>query len=179
MHRQAFRPLPPEVAVPMRLLPLTPLRLMLERLAGHVAQRHPVLFSRLGDHRHRSFLLDPTDLPVVAVLRPNGDERMITLSRRPCSLAWDARIAGPLAALLGMIHGAVDGDALFFSGDLLVEGDTEAVVSLRNALDDAELDLAAELSHTTGAFRPVLQALRPHLLPKAERLTGLSLTRSE
>ena len=47
-----------------------------------------------------------------------------------------ARIAGDLAALLGMVHGAFDGDALFFSRDLTVSGDTEAVVALRNALDD-------------------------------------------
>jgi predicted lipid carrier protein YhbT len=37
-----------------------------------------------------------------------------------------------------MIDGALDGDALFFSRDLRVSGDTEAVVALRNALDDFE-----------------------------------------
>ena len=59
------------------------------------------------------------------------------------SVAWDARIAGPLAALIGLVHGAYDGDALFFSRDLVIEGDTEAVLALRNAIDNEELDLAA------------------------------------
>jgi predicted lipid carrier protein YhbT len=37
-----------------------------------------------------------------------------------------------------MIDGSLDGDALFFSRDLRISGDTEAVVTLRNALDDLD-----------------------------------------
>jgi predicted lipid carrier protein YhbT len=44
--------------------------------------------------------------------------------------------------LLGMIDGTYDGDALFFSRDLTIEGDTEAVLALRNALENAEFDPA-------------------------------------
>ena len=53
--------------------------------------------------------------------------------------AYDARIAAPLIVLLGMIDGTYDGDALFFSRDLVIEGDTEAVLALRNAIENAEL----------------------------------------
>lgn len=55
-----------------------------------------------------------------------------------------------------MVHGALDGDALFFSRDILIEGDTEAVLALRNAVDDAEIDLAGEIAAVTrtgGALR--------------------------
>ena len=52
--------------------------------------------------------------------------------------AHDAGIAGTFFNLLDMIDGSLDGDALFFSRDLRVSGDTEAVVALRNALDDFE-----------------------------------------
>lgn len=45
-----------------------------------------------------------------------------------------------------MLHGREDGDALFFSGALEISGDTSAVLALRNALDDAELDLTEELA---------------------------------
>jgi predicted lipid carrier protein YhbT len=44
--------------------------------------------------------------------------------------------------LVGMLDGSYDGDALFFSRDLVIEGDTSAVLALRNALDDAEIDPA-------------------------------------
>lgn len=40
--------------------------------------------------------------------------------------------------LLDMIGGKQDGDALFFSRDLSVTGDVEAVVVLRNAIDDTD-----------------------------------------
>jgi len=48
------------------------------------------------------------------------------------------RFAGKFFDLLDMIDGSLDGDALFFSRALQVSGDTEAVVALRNALDDFE-----------------------------------------
>lgn len=45
-----------------------------------------------------------------------------------------------------MIDGRYDGDALFFTRDLSVEGDTEAVVCLRNALDDVEGSIADDVA---------------------------------
>lgn len=53
--------------------------------------------------------------------------------------------------LLGMIDGRYDGDALFFTRDLIVEGDTEAVVCLRNALDDVEGNVADDVATFFGA----------------------------
>ncbi len=48
-----------------------------------------------------------------------------------------------------MIDGSLDGDALFFSRALRVTGDTEAVVALRNALDDFE---GSALESVVGSF---------------------------
>ena len=56
----------------------------------------------------------------------------------------DARISGPLLALVGMADGSYDGDALFFSRIIVVEGDIEAVLALRNAVDDAGVDVLRE-----------------------------------
>ena len=56
----------------------------------------------------------------------------------------DARIAGPLSALIGMTDGSYDGDALFFSRDIEIDGDMEAVVALRNAIDDSRVDFLKE-----------------------------------
>lgn len=53
--------------------------------------------------------------------------------------------------LLGMIDGRYDGDALFFTRDLCVEGDTEAVVCLRNALDDVDGSIADDVASFFGA----------------------------
>lgn len=164
---------PSALAQGLRLVPLAPVALALTKVARGVAQRHEGMFRRLGAHAEATFVLDPTDLPVVMCLEPRNGVPRITLSRRP--IAGDARIAGPLAALLGMVHGAYDGDALFFSRDLMVEGDTAAALALRNAVDDAELDLAAEFGALAGPFARPLQKL----VALAEARTGVALTRQE
>ncbi len=51
-------------------------------------------------------------------------------------------------ALIDLAEGRMDADALFFSREITIEGDMEAVLALRNALDAEGLDLMAE------AFRP-------------------------
>ena len=125
------------------------------------------MFSRLGDQADKVFLIDPTDLPFVFVLEPaRRSARQLSALRRAATVDWDARIAGPLAALIGLVHGAYDGDALFFSRDLSIEGDTEAVVALRNAIDNEELDLVRE------ATRPVRAAGEARHRSRAEARGG-------
>jgi predicted lipid carrier protein YhbT len=154
-------------------LPLPPLNLFLGAVTRRMARAHPVMLRRLGDHAARRFLIDPLDLPWVLLLHPAG--AAMTAHRRARPPAHDARIAGPLSAFLAMMHGAEDGDALFFSRDLTVEGDTAAVLALRNAMDDAELDLTEELAALSG---PAAAPLR-RMLARAERATGLALHRAE
>ena len=87
--------------------------------------------------------IDPTDLPIVFRLVPDPKRPRLEVERDGEAKSSDARIAGPLAALIGLVHGAYDGDALFFSRDLVIEGDTAAVLALRNAIDNEEIDLVA------------------------------------
>ncbi len=157
----------------MRALPLAPLSISMTAYARRVAKSHPGLFRRLGVHDHARFVLDPTDLPFVICLEPNGGTPRVQVMRGPGEGA--ARIAGPLAALLGLVHGAFDGDALFFSRDLVIEGDTAAALALRNAVDDAELDLSQEIAAMSGPLAAPIK----RLIGFAERRTGVSLTRPE
>jgi predicted lipid carrier protein YhbT len=62
-----------------------------------------------------------------------------------------------LAGLFGLVEGHLDGDALLFSRDLVVEGDVEAVLALRNAIDDAQLDPMAEIA---SIFGPLAEPLK-------------------
>lgn len=164
---------PSIIARALSVMPLTPLSLSLTAYSRRVAKSHPGLFRRLGDYDHTRFVLDPTDLPFVICLEPNGGVPNVVVTSGRGEGA--ARIAGPMAALLGLVHGIYDGDALFFSRDLMIEGDTAAALALRNAVDDAELDLSQELSRISGPLAPPLQ----FLLAFAERRTGVSLSRPE
>ncbi|WP_253276914.1 SCP2 domain-containing protein [Ruegeria sp. 6PALISEP08] len=164
---------PVALATALRFVPLVPLSLSLTAFSRRIAKAHPDMFRRLGKHNRALFVLDPTDLPVVLLLKPNNGLPTITVSRQHGD--GTARISGPLAALLGLVHGAFDGDALFFSRDLVIQGDTAAALALRNAIDDAELDLAHEVTIVSG---PLARSLE-QVIAFAERRTGLCLTRPE
>jgi predicted lipid carrier protein YhbT len=150
---------------------------MLQKAADRMWDRHPGIFPRLEAHAGKVFLIDPTDLPFVFRLAPRPGRPVVEPCRREAMPAWDARIAGPLAALIGMIHGAYDGDAMFFSRDILIQGDPEAVLALRNALDDAEIDLPTEIAAACGPVGPAIARIAHGVLPVMSRLTGFNLMR--
>lgn len=157
----------------LALPPLAPLNLILSRLMRGMAGRHPTILRRLGPHAGARILLDVIDMPYPLLMEPAF--RRLSAHRRAALPKADAVIRGRLAAFLEMLHGGADGDALFFSGALEISGDTAAVLALRNALDDAELDLTEELSAATGRAAPIL---RPTLAMLA-RHTGLALSRQD
>ncbi len=136
----------------LRPLPLFPLRPLLVHIVTLVAEKHPELFQRLGEHAEKIFLIEPTDLPFAFVLKPFPDYPELEAVRAFDNIKYDARISGPLFKLLDLVEGRLDGDAMFFSRDLVIEGDTEAVLALRNALDDTEGDLIDEIVDSLGLF---------------------------
>ncbi len=130
----------------LRPLPLFAIQPLLSRIVKKAIRRRPELFRRLGRHQHTFYLIDPLNLPFALLLRPDSGFPILKAVRRDDRLDYDARIAGTFLTLLDMVDGRLDGDALFFSRDLTVEGDTEAVVVLRNALDDLEGSIADDVA---------------------------------
>lgn len=149
--------------VPKYLLAPIPLALMqpiLNFIAGHVAQSRPELFQRLGPHLNKRFLIDPIELPFVLVLIPNPARPHLRAYRRYERPKHVASIAGTFLNLLSMIEGSLDGDALFFTRDLRITGDVEAVVALRNALDDFDGNIIDTIVAGLGPFsRPAALAV--------------------
>jgi predicted lipid carrier protein YhbT len=176
-QRPPMPQIPAVVGVALWPVPLAFVELALGHLVRSIGSRHPSMFDRLGEHAGKRLVLEPTDLPFVLVITLDPAEPEVSVVRPPRRPRADARIAGPIAALLGLAHGRFDGDALFFSGDLAVEGDIEAILALRNALDDAELDLLHEGAAVLGPLSgPAEWVMRP-AAPLVERHTGLALTR--
>ncbi len=128
------------------LLPLPFVNLVLGRLVRSIGTARPEIFNRLEGHHHKWFLIDPLDLPFALCLRPDPRRPQLKAYRRHCLPGASSRIAGSFLTLLGMIDGRYDGDALFFTRDLRIEGDTEAVVCLRNALDDMDGSIADDVA---------------------------------
>jgi predicted lipid carrier protein YhbT len=147
--RASLRDLPRHLLAP---LPLAPLQPVLRHVVEHVAASHRELFGRLGPHAGKKFLIDPVNLPFVLVLQPDPEHPQLVARRRHPAPLHDAAIAGSFGVLFAMIDGRLDGDALFFSRDLMITGDTEAVVALRNALDDLDENVVDNLA---AAFGPL------------------------
>ncbi len=142
------------------VLPLLPLELISRRLMTNAMTARPSFAARLGEHAGCMFAIDPVDCPFVFLMKPWQGGVELKVPRQAEPMDYDARIAAPLVVLLGLIDGSYDGDALFFSRDLTIEGDTEAVLALRNAIENAELDPSTVLGLPKSLQGPVNRAAR-------------------
>lgn len=150
--------LPPIFAKASGFLPLFPLEFAARHLMANAMAARPSFAARLGEYVGRSFAIDPVDCPFVFLIRPEADQTHLSILRE--AVSCDARISAPLVVLIGMVDGTYDGDALFFSRDLWIEGDTEAVLALRNAIENADLDPSTVLGLPKSLQRPVNTAAR-------------------
>jgi predicted lipid carrier protein YhbT len=117
-----------------------------------VQRRHPDVFERLAALEDPVYLVDPVDLPFAFVLRPDPLAPSLRATRTPEAETVTATVRGPLLALIDLLEGRIDGDALFFTRTLVIEGDTEAVVALRNAVDGAEISVLDDVLALLGPF---------------------------
>lgn len=142
-------------------MPLFALKPLLRRIVNRIADENPDMFGRLGPHYAAHFVIDPVNLPFVLVLRPDPDNLMLVARRRNDLPPHDAKISGSFLDLLMLVDGDLDGDALFFARELTITGNTEAVVCLRNALDDIDDSIAENVADMFGTpGRVALKALR-------------------
>lgn len=125
----------------LALAPLAVTQFHLDLALARLLRRHPEIVRRLPWAEERRALVIPSDLPVAFLVRCVPGRLFMTVTRKAGAPAADATISGPIAAILDMATGEDDGDALFFSRIVKIEGDTEVAVALRNAIDAAAIDL--------------------------------------
>ncbi|OJX73838.1 SCP2 sterol-binding domain-containing protein [Magnetospirillum sp. 64-120] len=152
-------PFSPVLLLGLALRPVRPalLQPVFDHMLKVVRTQHPDILERLEAYGERSVCIDPIDLPFALILEPDPANPRLTVRRFVDTDEVHATIRGPLETLIALAEGRMDGDALFFSRQLVVEGDTEVVVALRNAIDGAGIDLVADL---TAALGPLAQPAR-------------------
>lgn len=123
-------------------------RLLLRRMR----RTHPALFGNLARLDRAAIRFDPTDLPHRFRVTLGGGPPSLRLARDNDPPAT-AVLKGSLAALLALLEGRIDSDALFFTRELAITGDTSAVVALRNTLDRETIILLDEVTALLGPFR--------------------------
>lgn len=167
-------PFSPVLLLGLALKPLRPslLQPLFDAMLRVVRNRHPDILERMADYGDRTVCIDPVDLPFVLMLDPDPQTPRLTVRRRIDPDEVDAVIRGPLETLISLAEGKVDGDALFFSRQLVVEGDTEVVVALRNAIDGAGIDLIADLSSVLGPLAAPAQRAANGVIGAVSALRG-------
>ena len=161
--------LPKAVSHPINHMPLPLLQQGTRLVFAQMLRQHPNLFDRLGAHASKSFRFTPTDLDLSFLVVPA--KRRITVSRKLAPMTADASVGGPLLTLLALLEGRIDGDAMFFARSLSIAGDMEAMLALRNALDDSGFDLPRDLGQAAGPFAHLVTRLAEAIRRRA--LVGL------
>jgi len=145
----ALKPFPPTLLDPL-----------LDRALARMRSSHPAVFDRLRSLGEKEVEVDPIDLPIVFRLQPGGMRPRFRAHRRgslPDPPA--AALRGLLLTLSALLEGRVDGDAVFFSRGLTIEGDTAAIMTLRYAVDGAGIDILGDLAEAGGPLAPPLRRL--------------------
>ena len=161
--------LPKAISQPISRLPLPVIQQGARLVFNQMLRQHPTLFDRLGSHAAKSFRFTPADLDLTFLIVPA--RRSITVSRKSARMHADAAAGGPLLTLLALLEGRIDGDAMFFARSLSISGDMEAMLALRNALDDSGFDLPRDLGKVAGPFAPLVTRLAEMVRQRA--LVGL------
>jgi O2-independent ubiquinone biosynthesis accessory factor UbiT len=153
--------LPDALALPLRLVPVAVIELSARMLFRQVLAQHPSLFDRLGSHASKRFGFLPRDLDLAFAIDPW--RRRLSVARRASAPRVDAAVSGSILTLLALLEGRIDGDAVFFSRELTITGDMEAMLALRNALDDCGIDLPRDLGAAAGPAGPAVTAVASRL----------------
>lgn len=150
---------------------------LLNALSTVLVRRHGAMLERLADFAGATCLVVPQDLPMAFLITlrapPLAPRLQLADPARMDSAGVNqprATIRADIATLFELLEGRIDGDALFFSRDLVVEGDMEVVVALRNAVDDAGIDLIADATSMLGPFAAQAERLGRSMTGFAARL---------
>ncbi|MHA7774626.1 ubiquinone anaerobic biosynthesis accessory factor UbiT [Roseibium sp. M-1] len=131
--------LPPLVSTLIAPLPKPPMEALLSTLTRRLVARRPDLIRRLGDVVRVPIAIVPDDMPHAFLLSLDPAKSRVRICDKNRIDNAAAVVRAPFLVLLGLLDGTYDGDALFFSRDLRIEGRTEHVLALRNTLEEADL----------------------------------------
>ncbi len=130
----------------LKFIPLAAVQPLLDLAIAAVTRRHPEFTARLRGLGQPRYLIDPIDLPWVFAMSPtSAPPRLVAIPRKGQAPPAAAAIRAKFLTLIDLLEGRLDGDALFFSRELVIEGDVEAVIALRNAIEDSEIGLIEDL----------------------------------
>lgn len=145
--------LPDIRSVPSPLLPpgaAAVVDTVLERCLAAVIARRPALARRLAALPAARLLVEPADLPIRFMVGLGASGTSVRVATEDGAASATTRVRAPFRQLLALAQARIDADAIFFDRTLVIDGDAEPVVALRNVLESEPVDLAADVLAALG-----------------------------
>ena len=139
------------LGLPIKLLPTFMVNTPLTRAINHLF-RLPISESDFDFLQDRCLKIHITDLDLSFYISFDGQQLMATSARH-----FDVEFQGDSKAFLRLASRQEDPDTLFFQRSLMIEGDTELGLGIKNLLDSLEPEqfpiLAQRLIQLAGRFK--------------------------
>jgi predicted lipid carrier protein YhbT len=145
---------------------LAPLGMWLTHSLRRVLTRHPGIADRLDAARGTLIRIHPRELPVAFLIGLDAGSGRVEAIPASSGLPVTVSVEAPISVLVTIFESRGDGDAALFSADLMIEGEVAPLLSLRNAIEAADLDWTDLLPlPPPPGLAPVVAALRAKLAP--------------
>lgn len=129
----------------------------INQLTKKFQQMHGGVISRMNEFAPARIILNPVDMPFVFFVEFQKDNFSILLLDEDSYVGEDiTTISATFAFFLNMLEGDKDGDALFFSRQLTLTGDTTVIVALRNILEAESININKDINAQFGFFAPMV-----------------------
>ncbi len=125
----------------------------INKLTKLFLQQHPKVITKMAEFSPARLVLVPADMPFCFFVEFTKDSLQINIIDSNAYSGSNLTIVtASLEVFIKMLEGDLDGDALFFSRQLMVEGDTTIVVALRNILEAESVNIKKDVNETLGVF---------------------------
>lgn len=132
---------------------------VLNAISGNINSLYPSLTSRLASLRGRYLVYQMAHSDTFYRLHIHEEGVFIDLGNANSIDKALASVECQFGKLLEIVNGEADGDALFFSRDINVQGDMDALVLIRNTIESIEFDLPKIFLLPFGVFSSPMHSL--------------------
>ncbi|NQY43579.1 MAG: SCP2 sterol-binding domain-containing protein [Legionellales bacterium] len=143
------------------LIPRPLIQKTIDILTNSFVEMHPNVIQRMAEFSPAIMILDPIDLPFSFLTEFTKNDLKIIIVDDDKYMGNDiTKISAPIGFFLNMLEGEKDGDALFFSRQLTVEGDTTIIVALRNILEAESVNINQDIDEKFSSFGKIIHFVK-------------------
>ena len=132
----------------------------ISKLTKLFIDKHPRVIKKMSQFSPSRMVLVPLDMPFDFFVEFSNESLQINIIDKNTYLGKNlTKITASIDVFVKMLEGNLDGDALFFSRKLIIEGETTIIVALRNILEAENVNIKNDIKKSLGIFYPAFTFL--------------------